>query len=407
MVVGFSSGFDQRYSSFLNIAATNSAMLDWTLDSHPALSSNPSDGEQQQQQQTSPRTLDSSHVPIILRYSFQTLATLKPPNLCDLIEEAALEFHLDPKSIYLAILINQCPVKISLSLYRRIAPLSTIHVQLNTPCPIFATLPPHSEAIPCSDLNIITGSNSTHNTPATAPTASCTTTTAAASCNSTQSQNEQQVISDLLSHFTAVSTNPFFAPVDVPLTGCSSPPPIVSLLSPASINGLDSLHLSKEKEKEAAPFRPSSSSTTSSAAAPPAGPSASAVASGSTSTTHLNQTTATKTSKKRFLINSLANTNTSHHHHPHQPHQQPHHQQQRARKTYGQEQEAHEGRRTKFPFLAKRQAASQGSPSSTTGMSITDSSDPDHSPRPSATITHHPVSNVHPSSDLLSPDLFK
>jgi hypothetical protein len=70
MILGFTSGFENK-STFVNIVVTNSAMVDWTLDPNPA-TFNPS-GEQQSQ--------DSSHVPIILRYSAQTLATLKPPNL--------------------------------------------------------------------------------------------------------------------------------------------------------------------------------------------------------------------------------------------------------------------------------------------------------------------------------------
>ncbi|PLW10036.1 hypothetical protein PCANC_08594 [Puccinia coronata f. sp. avenae] len=376
MILGFTSGFENK-STFVNIVVTNSAMVDWTLDPNPA-TFNPS-GEQQSQ--------DSSHVPIILRYSAQTLATLKPPNLRDLIDEAAVEFRLDPNSIYLAILINQCPVKISLSLYRRIAPLSTIHVQLNTPSPIFGTLPGYSESIPCPDPPASTSTNAT------------ATTSMGAATSSYPQSHADQVIHDLLNSLSAVSpavtalqplsvNNPSPA-AEIPPAG-SSPPAIVDLgPSPTATNGIDSLHLSKENLS--AP-RSSFSSSTTTAGITSAVPTP-AAANGTTSEN--NQSMTRKSSKKRFLINSLASSNPSKN-------------QQSQRHQNAQEQDPHQTRRSKFPFLAKRQSSS-GSPSSSnallssTAMSVAGST-PDTSPRPSGNASH---SNRHPSSDIFAADLFK
>ncbi|KAA1089331.1 hypothetical protein PGT21_014200 [Puccinia graminis f. sp. tritici] len=399
MSLCYSSSFEEL-SILINCVATISAMLDWTLDPNPSsFLSPPGAADQPNSSAHTPATTtnantntthDSSNVPIILRYALQSLATLKPPNIDDLIHEAAVEFHLDPRSIYLAISINQCPVKISLSLYRRIAPLSTIYVQHHTPAPIFNTLQPGGPSEPLSGPDTSTSTSSTNTTSAPS--------TTAATSNNGQTSNSrppaEQAIHDFLNSFATASTvqnppqpapiNDPSSAVQNPLNG-SSPPTIASLLS-SSIppNGLDS-------------SQPSSSTA-------PGGPNAITAGAFTNQTNQQNMPTTTgnnRTSKKRFLINSLASANTLNQH----PSQ---HQPQQRGVSQGHDQDPSQSRRSKFPFLANRRP-SAGSPSSSStlnpsssAISIADSPS-DNSPRFSA---NGPPSSHDPSNDIFSMDLF-
>ncbi|KAI8448987.1 hypothetical protein BY996DRAFT_251938 [Phakopsora pachyrhizi] len=63
-------------------------------------------------------------IPIILQYATNSLVTLKPSRLEQLLDEAATEFQLDRTSIHLAVLIQQIPIKISQSIYSSLGPLN-------------------------------------------------------------------------------------------------------------------------------------------------------------------------------------------------------------------------------------------------------------------------------------------
>ncbi|KAI9605942.1 hypothetical protein H4Q26_004312 [Puccinia striiformis f. sp. tritici PST-130] len=421
MVSRYFPGFEDL-TRFFNSAATYTAMVDWTLDPTPC-AFNPSGGP------PNPPP-DNSQVPIILRYSVHTLATLKPRNMIvrsygsvrsthipesqlaeelivveeilrnggkadrsclrflqELIDEAAIEFHLDPRSIFLAILINQCPVKISASLYQRIAPLSTIHVQLNSPCTIFNPLPGFPEPILCADPP----TNSSTNTSAT------TAISTASSSSSSNQHHAEQAINDIFNGIAAVSTEPSVAqspPItnpssatEIPLGG-SSPSAVVDLL-PSPISNTSS---KPAKGENTTPKPPLSTTSTTKAAGTPVAAAVPTVANGTN-----NQTTANKPSKKRFLINSLATTNNGNQYHSHHQHRQSH----------GQEQDSHQARRAKFPFLAKRQS-SVSSPTSSVGVIPSSAvSIADSPPEDSARLSGVGLpSSYDPSHELFSMDLF-
>ncbi|KNE97112.1 hypothetical protein PSTG_09539 [Puccinia striiformis f. sp. tritici PST-78] len=378
MVSRYFPGFEDL-TRFFNSAATYTAMVDWTLDPTPC-AFNPSGGP------PNPPP-DNSQVPIILRYSVHTLATLKPRNMIELIDEAAIEFHLDPRSIFLAILINQCPVKISASLYQRIAPLSTIHVQLNSPCTIFNPLPGFPEPILCADPP----TNSSTNTSAT------TAISTASSSSSSNQHHAEQAINDIFNGIAAVPTEPSVAqspPItnpssatEIPLGG-SSPSAVVDLL-PSPISNTSS---KPAKGENTTPKPPLSTTSTTKAAGTPVAAAVPTVANGTN-----NQTTANKPSKKRFLINSLATTNNGNQYHSHHQHRQSH----------GQEQDSHQARRAKFPFLAKRQS-SVSSPTSSVGVIPSSAvSIADSPPEDSARLSGVGLpSSYDPSHELFSMDLF-
>lgn len=340
---------------------------DWTIDQNPQAhrhhQCNPTHTLISHLPPSHP-TPEFSQVPIILRYSVHSLATLKPPQISDLINEAALEFNLDPKSIQLAVRIHQNYIKISPTLYQRIAPLSTIHVKLITCC--HKSLPKQSDIIPSpgttpSTIADLTAKTNSASDPTTnAPIAISD----SPSSYDLQSQNQFKptitpnplVVN--LSQQTSVNLSSF---QETPITSTPSTTSSVLLASPLQVNELETLPARKRTSADSTPSLISTSSSSSSIlrkdGIPPP-----------------------RNSTKKFLIHSLA--------HP-QPRSQPsdhrdsHHQRSQRRPS-------------KFPFLSNQRSITASAITATTSPS-------NHS---STSIEKPPTTNVSSSlSTIASPSV--